>query len=82
MIGRYERDEMTPSIAVAKNLAHILHTTVGYLLGETKQENMLKNPEMLNRLNDIEDMNDEDRKHVIFTIDALIQKVKIKRITA
>lgn len=36
---------------------------------------------MLKRLNDIEDMDEEDRKHVLFTIDALIQKVKIKSIT-
>lgn len=37
---------------------------------------------MLKRLNDIEDMNEEDRKHVLLTLDALIQKVRIKSITA
>jgi len=82
VIGRYERDEMTPSIEAAKKLAKILNTTVGYLLGETEQENVFKNPDMLKRLNDIEEMNEEDRKHVLFTLDALIQKVKIKSITA
>lgn len=82
VIGRYERDEMAPSIDAARKLARILNTTVGYLLGETEQENVLKNPEMLKRLNDIEDMNEEDRQHVIFAIDALIQKVKISQITA
>ncbi len=82
VIGRYERDEMTPSIDAAKKLANILNTTVGYLLGETQQENVFKNPDMLKRLNDIEDMSEDDRQHVLFTIDALIQKVKIKRITA
>jgi ribosome-binding protein aMBF1 (putative translation factor) len=54
VISRYERDEMTPSIDVAKKLATILHTTVGYLLDETEQENVLKDPDMFKRLNDIE----------------------------
>ncbi|MFZ4863251.1 helix-turn-helix domain-containing protein [Sphingobacterium sp. Mn56C] len=30
-IGKYERDEMTPSIEAAKKLAKILDTTVAYL---------------------------------------------------
>ncbi|WP_303315533.1 helix-turn-helix transcriptional regulator [Flavivirga abyssicola] len=33
-IGKYERDEMTPSIEAAKKLAKILDTTVGYLLSD------------------------------------------------
>ena len=45
------------------------------------QENVFKNPDMLRRLNDIEDMNEQDRSHVLFTIDALIQKVKLRNIT-
>lgn len=32
VIGRYERDEMSPSIEVVKKLAAVLDTTVGYLL--------------------------------------------------
>lgn len=35
-IGKYERDEMTPSIEVAKKLAKLPDTTVGYLLGENE----------------------------------------------
>ncbi len=34
VIGRHERDEMTPSVEVAKKIAGFLNTTVGYLLGE------------------------------------------------
>ena len=36
VIGRYEHDEMIPSIEAAKNIAKLLNTTVGYLLGETE----------------------------------------------
>ena len=78
VIGRYERDEMIPSIMVAKKLAKLLDTTVGYLLGETQETNLFKNPEMLKRWNDIEKMNEEDRKHILYTIDALIKNAKLK----
>lgn len=82
VISRYERDEMTPSIDVAKKLAGILNTTVGYLLGESDQENILKDPDMLKRLNDIEGMDPEEKSHVLFALDALIQKIKLKNIAA
>lgn len=82
VIGRYERDEMTPSIEVAKKLAGILNTTVGYLLGETDQENLLKDPDMLKRLNEIENMKPDEKGHVLFAIDAMIQKIKLKNIAA
>lgn len=82
VISRYERDEMTPSIDVAKKLSGILNTTVGYLLGESDQENILKDPDMLKRLNDIEGMEPIEKDHVLFTLDALIQKIKLKNIAA
>ena len=82
VIGRYERDEMTPSIDAAKKIAKILNTTVGYLLGETEQENVFKNPDMLKRLNEIENMQEEDKKHILYTIDGLIKSVKLKNIAA
>ncbi|MEC5173631.1 helix-turn-helix transcriptional regulator [Chryseobacterium nepalense] len=62
VIGNYERDEMIPSIEVAKNIAKILGTTVGYLLGETEEVNIFKNPAMLNRFNDIEKLDPENKK--------------------
>ena len=54
VIGKYERDEMKPSIDVANKLAKLVDTTVGYLLGESKNTNALKDPAMLKRLNDIQ----------------------------
>jgi transcriptional regulator with XRE-family HTH domain len=77
VIGRYERDEMTPSIDAAKKIAKLLNTTVGYLLGETEQENVFKNPDMLKRFNDIESMGRDDRQHILYTVDALIKNVKL-----
>jgi transcriptional regulator with XRE-family HTH domain len=78
IIGKYERDEVKPTIDVVKRLADELETTVGYLLGETKQVNLLKNPAMLKRLNDIEALPDEDKHCILYAIDGLLRDAKAK----
>jgi transcriptional regulator with XRE-family HTH domain len=80
IIGKYERDEVKPSIDVVKNIAAALDTTVGYLLGESKKQDVLKDTAMLKRLNDIASFPDEDKKHILYTLDALIKNVKLKAI--
>jgi len=80
VIGRYERDEMKPSIDVVKRLADELGTTVGYLLGETEDREFLKDPSMLKRLNDISKFSEVDKEHIIYTLDAMINNVKFKAI--
>jgi len=77
VIGKYERDEMKPSIDVAKTLAKLTDTTVGYLLGETKDMNVLKDPAMLKRLNDISSLPDDDKKCLLLTIDNFIKATKL-----
>ena len=37
IIGKYERNEIAPSINVDKKLADAHDTTVGYMLSKTKQ---------------------------------------------
>jgi hypothetical protein len=69
---------MKPTIDVVKNIASALYTTVGYLLGETKKQDTLKDPAMLKRLNDIASLSEEDKQHILYTLDALIENVKLK----
>lgn len=78
IIGKYERDEVKPSIDVVKKLADVLDTTVGYLLGETADRDLLKDPAMLNRLNDISSLSNEEQGHIIYTLDAMIKAAKLK----
>ena len=80
VISRYERDEMVPSIETAKKLATLLRTTVGYLLGESEQSDLFKDPEMLKRFEDIKKIDPEDQEHILFAIDAMIKSVKLKGI--
>ena len=82
VIGKYERDEMLPSIEAAKKIAKLIDTTVGYLLSETDEENILKDPEMLKRLNEIEKMDNEDRGSILKVLDGFIKSVKLKNIAA
>jgi len=63
-----------------KKLARLVDTTVGYLLGESKDMNVLKDPAMLKRLNDIQSFSEKEREHILYTIDALIKNVKLKAI--
>lgn len=79
VISRYERDEMTPSIETAKKLANFLNTTVGYLLGETEDDNLLKDLDMITRLKAVEDFSDQEKSQVYFTLDAVIREIKNRR---
>jgi transcriptional regulator with XRE-family HTH domain len=80
IIGKYERDEVKPSIDVVKKMADVLDTTVGYLLGEAKNTSVLKDQAMLKRINDINNLSPLDREHILYAIDGLIKSAKLKSI--
>ena len=82
VISRYERGEMTPSIDNAKKLAGLLDTTVGYLLGESDNADLLRDPAMVQRFRDILALKEEEREHMLFALDAMIRDVKLKEMTA
>ena len=79
IIGKYERDEVKPTIDVVKKLADELDTTVGYLLGEASDSNIFKDPAMLQRLNEISTLPDEDKHCILYTIDGLLQNARTKK---
>jgi transcriptional regulator with XRE-family HTH domain len=78
VIGKYERDEMIPSIDAAKKIAKLVDTTVGYLLGESNDMNLLKDASMLKRLNDITALPEEDKTNILYTIDNLLASAKTR----
>ncbi|MBO9154073.1 helix-turn-helix domain-containing protein [Chitinophaga sp. GCM10012297] len=78
IIGKYEREEVKPTIDVVKRLAEELETTVGFLLGETKQVNVLKDPAMLKRLNDIDALPETDKQCILYAIDGLLRDAKTR----
>lgn len=80
IIGKYEREEMTPSIEAAVKLATILETTVGYLLGENKNAELFKDPAKLKRLQDIDSLPNEDKNGILYALDNLPKAAKLKAI--
>ncbi len=79
VISRYERDEMTPSIETAKKLANLLYTTLGYLLGETEHDQLLKDSNMMKRLKELQGLLEPEKEQVYFNKDAVIREIKNRR---
>ena len=80
IIGKYERDEVKPSIDVVKRLADMPNTTVGFLLGEPEDRALLMGPIMMKRLNDIATFPKQDETHILYIIDTMIICIKLKAI--
>ena len=80
IVGKYERDEVKPTIDVVKKMVDVLETTVGYLLGETEDRELLKDPSMMKRLNDIAKFPEQDKTCILYALDAMINNVKLKAI--
>ncbi len=75
IIGKYERDEMKPSINTAKKLANSLEASLDYLVGEGELKVLDK--KTLKRLNDIEALPEQDKTHIFYTLDNLIKAAKL-----
>jgi len=76
IIGKYERGENLPSIEMVAKMAKEFGVTVDFLIGEG--ENASFDKDTVNRINDIQKM-DEQTKSVLFNvIDTYIQNFKTK----
>lgn len=71
-------DDVKPSIDVAKKLADLLNTTVAYLVGETQDNELLKDTDMLKRLKDINDLPEQDKQAILYNLDALLRDAKTR----
>jgi transcriptional regulator with XRE-family HTH domain len=77
IIGKYERNEVKPSIEVASKIADCLGVSLDYLLGKTSVKMDKAN---MKRLQDLEELPEEDRNHIFYTLDSLIKAAKLKTI--
>jgi transcriptional regulator with XRE-family HTH domain len=69
---------MKPSIETAKKLADALEVTLDYLVADGE----LKTPDKktMQRLEDINKLQAEDKNNIFFTLDNLIKAAKLKTI--
>lgn len=76
IIGKYERDEVKPSIEVASKIADALEVSLDFLVGKTSVE---IDSRTLNRLQDIQKLNEHDKATVFEMVDAFLRDRKAKK---
>lgn len=76
IIGRYERDEVKPSIEVVIKLADALDVSVDFLIGKTSLE---IDKSTLKRLEEISKLPEDAKNQVLHVVDALIRDFKAKQ---
>jgi transcriptional regulator with XRE-family HTH domain len=77
IIGRYERDEVKPSIEVVIKIADTLEVSIDYLVGKSAVE---LDKGVLKKIQDIQKLNPEDKAHVFALLDAFLQSQKAKKV--
>lgn len=45
-----------------------------------RSHNLLRDPDMVRRFKDIADLKDKEREHVLFALDAMVQRVKLREV--
>lgn len=77
IVGRYERNEIKPSIEVAAKIAEELSVTVDYLLGNS--DKMVLDKKLIKRIEDIEALPTEEKDKVYYFIDMALSHHKAKK---
>lgn len=77
IIGRYERNEIKPSIETAKNIADALEVTIDYLIGGS--DKMVLDKKMMQRLEEVEKLNQNDKTKIYDFIDLVIRDAKTRQ---
>lgn len=75
-IGKYERNEAMPSVDTAKKIADVFEVTLDYLVDETASATFDK--QTVKRINDIEILSSDDKKHLFALMDAFLRDAKTK----
>lgn len=76
IIGKYERNEIKPSIEVAKKIADELGVTIDFLIGGSNQ---VFDKKLLKKIQDIENLSEEGKKQVYELIDMALGYHKTKQ---
>ena len=76
LIGRYERDEVKPSIEVVIKIADALGVSIDFLVGKTDLE---IDQNTLERMAEITKLPEEGKKQIFMVVDALLRDFKTKQ---
>ena len=76
IIGRYERNERTPSVEIARKMAQALGVSLDFLVGSTEFQ---LDTDIIKKIQDIQKLPAEDRNHLFYVLDNILQNVKAKQ---
>jgi len=76
VVGRYERDEMKPSIEAAAKMADILEVSLDYLVGKADEH---LDKLTLNRILEVQKLPTEKKNFVLNMIDVALRDFKVKQ---
>jgi len=77
VIGRYERDEMKPSIDTASKISDLLDVSLDFLMGKT---DIQVDKNIFKRILELSKLSEEEKGHLYAVLDAFIAKRKIQSI--
>ncbi|SEC76227.1 helix-turn-helix domain-containing protein [Tenacibaculum sp. MAR_2009_124] len=77
VIGRYERDEITPSVEIANKIAIALDVSLDYLVGNNNI--IFKDKAILKRIENITKMPAQEKQQLFNVMDALIRDFNAKK---
>jgi transcriptional regulator with XRE-family HTH domain len=75
VIGRYERDEITPSVEIARKMADALDVSLDYLTGSTNF--VIQDKKMLYRLELLQKITQPERERILLVMDSLLRDAQI-----
>lgn len=76
IIGRYERNEMSPSVEIAKKIADALEVSLDYLVGSSAFT--VKDKKMMHRLELLEKLEDDDRNALLKVVDNYLTTAQLQ----
>jgi transcriptional regulator with XRE-family HTH domain len=74
-LGRYERNDVKPTIEMATRLAQALEVSLDYLVGTTDIE---LDQAALSRIQEVTQFNEQEKNYIYVTLDAMIRDFKNK----
>jgi transcriptional regulator with XRE-family HTH domain len=76
-IGKYERNEASPSVETAKKIADILEVTLDYLVDESASPTFDK--KTVQRLQKIQELDNQEQDHIYALMDAFLRDARARK---
>jgi len=73
VLGKYEREEVKPSIDIVVKVAEFMEVSLDYLVGKVDME---LDKSIIDKVMTIQNLPAKDQDYIIFTLDALIRDAK------